>query len=1264
MAPNKDTLRDLVTIRPKDQPQCLLVTSRTATGNQQLLRNCTLLHKYPADSDIGKALNAATPKGSTKPSPVLVFNVPPDNRDLTPFCKIGDDDPALHMVFQGQIEHTKAPTLFDSGAERCFIHHALVRKCHLPMHRSEFKAVSTADGKPSAILGAVTFNLRLANTSYQVTANVLPSILDGVQLIIGQDFLSKHEGGLLYGNPPRCVLNHPIEKSQVTLFPKGTYWEPQPEEANHTSTGTTSPSTPGKTTPRTQSDLGMSVAMAVRCLKKAPDKAFVAFIQPVPIDPPPEPPKTHTPTPPTLNLPPDIPGDIKAELEALIKEFPHIFSEKPRREGAKVDTIEHAIDTIPGAKPTFRRNHRFSPLEMAELKKQVQEFLDLGLITPSNSPYGAPVLFVPKPCGGLRFCLDYRALNQITQKTRYQLPRIDDLLDAANGATHFSTLDLACGYYQLRISPSDQAKTAFPTPLGHFEWKVLPMGLTNAPSSFMRTMQKVFEKYIGDFVLVYLDDILVLSKDAKSHITNLRQVFQTLSDHNFTVKLSKCKFLQEQVKYLGHILSKDGIKPDPAKIQSLQDWELPTDATGMLQFLGLANYFRKFIPDFSRLSASLYHLTKKGVLFEPGEEALLCFKAIKTLLMEPPLLVYPNPDLPYELISDASITGCGAVLTQLGKPIAYFSSRFSSAERNYTTGEQEMLGIIKALKEWRCYLEGHTDITLVTDHNPLTFFSVQPTLSRRQARWSEFLGRFHYKVKYRPGASNPADPLSRLPDPLDKSRTLPVTLALLAATVSELNSDILPRIKAATAADPDLGTSNKHTRKYTQADGYWTFKGRIVVPDSMQREIIENHHSSISAGHFGENRTLTAINRHFWWPRMHEAIATFVAECPSCQQNKASRKRPYGLLQPLQSPDTRWHTLTMDFITDLPTTSTGNDTIMVIVDKLTKYVILIPTTKTCTSEDACRLFMQHVYPFNGIPKVLISDRDTRFTANFWKAFCKRLQMDHRYSTAFHPQTDGQTERTNTVIEEVLRHFLDGKHKTWEDLLPLVAFAINNAKSATTQETPFYLNNGRRPLTPFTLGIPQENIPALEAVFQDMDQALNGVKALITSAQDRQKHYADKKRAPHQFQTGDKVWLSTKNIKFQKGKKKLHPKFIGPFTIEAMIGSDPTTANAAKLTLPSSYKIHPVFHVSLLKPYKEGSSTETRLNPLPDIVDGIPYYTVEKVLAHRWKKTKGRKGRGTLEFLIKWLGYDTTHNSWEPKKNLEGSECLDGYDYSS
>jgi hypothetical protein len=921
---------------------------------------------------------------------------------------------------------------------------------------------------------------------------------------------------------------------------------------------------------------------------------------------------------------------------------------------------EHAIKLAADAKPPFRRNYRMSPLELQELRTQVTELLAKGLITPSSSPFGAPVLFVPKPNGGLRFCLDYRALNDLTEKMRWPLPRIDDLLDAARGAKFKTSLDMAGGYHQIRIAPEDVPKTAFGTPFGHFEWQVLPMGLTNAPSTFQRTMSKVFEPYLkvpgpvsdrvitaaaDRFVLVYLDDVLCLSATVEEHMRHLRLLFAKLREHRLQAKLSKCKFMQKELKFLGHILTEEGIKPDPAKVQTLQDWPFPDSALGVMQFLGLANYFRKFIPDFSRVAAPLYHLTKKTTSFQKGEETQQSFEAIKSLLANPPLLAYPNPDLPYELISDASVTGCGAVLVQEGRPIAYFSSKFSSAERNYTTGEQELLGLIKALKEWRCYLEGCAGLTLVTDHNPLTWFSSQPTLSRRQARWSEFLSRFHpFQVKYRPGSTNPADSLSRLHGPIGSAATVAVTTR---ARASMYDSDLLDRIKAASLEDPYFADEGA-VQQYTREDGYWTHAGRIVVPQSMRTELMHEHHSSPVAGHFGWARTLDQIERQFWWPRMREEVKAFVHSCASCQRSKATNHRPYGLLNPLDIPDTRWHTVTMDFITDLPTTASGHDAILVFVDKLTKYVHLVPTNKTCSAEELAKLFLANVFQYHGMIKQLISDRDPRFTSNFWRTFCARLKIEPRFSSAFHPQTDGQTERTNRVLEEVLRHFIDGSHSNWEELLPLAAFAMNNAKSSSTGETPFYLNHGAHPHTPVSLGLPTGNIPTLEVVFTELEETLSQVKKLLVAAQDRQKTYADKSRAAHNFQQGQKVLLATKNLKFKTGVRKLHPKYVGPFKILEMVGS-----NAAKLDLPAVYsRLHPVFHVSLLREFREGAGSPP-LPPEPELIDGESYFKVEQVLSMRERST-GKKGRGKKkrrEFLIKWEGYDDSHNSWEPEANL-------------
>lgn len=1245
VARNREQLRSVLQVRP-DSLTCLLVSSRAASGSNTHLKvaGVTLGHTFNSSHPIAAAINQGQ-----KPSPILVFSLPPDHRSVASCSTLNQDrltSQQLAMLFKGSSGVIPINCLFDSGATSCFIGQKTCHKLSLSPNYSTLKAVSTAAGKSTAIAGLVTVPVRLGPLSFSIKAHVLPSFLKEADLILGQDFLSANHAVLDYGTA-ECKIRPP-HKEPVTLGKSSPFLNPGASSSNQ-----------------------ISAACAARFIKKDPASAFVALIQPLekitsdqppwgtashnqspPSDPTPgdAPPQQPQPPPPPT-LPPvleKVPPDFRSRVQDLLEEYSDIFSETPKAGGAHVDLPEHTIDLLPGSKVPFRRNRRLSPLELQELRTQVTDLLNKGIITPSNSPFGAPVLFVPKPGGGLRFCLDYRALNQITTKLRYPLPRIDDLLDAARGGKFFSALDMASGYHQIKIAEADVPKTAFSTPFGHYEWRVLPMGLCNAPSSFMRVMNKVFEKYIGDFVLIYLDDILVMSSDPESHFLHLRKVFDTIREHRFQIKLSKSKFFQEQIKYLGHILSAEGIRPDPAKIQTLVDWPYPSDAQGMMQFLGLANYFRKFIPNFSRIAAPLYHLTKKSVPFSKGEEAQLCFRALKQLLTSPPLLAYPDPSQPYELISDASITGCGAVLIQNGRPVAYFSSKYSSTERNYTTGEQEMLGIIKALKEWRCYLEGCQGLTLVTDHNPLTFFSTQPTLSRRQARWNEFLSRFHFSLRHRPGVSNPADPLSRLthadPNEADLSPSGPegiATIAILATTVSEFSSDLLSRIRSAYDSDPFFNSSSL-TNQYELTDGLWTYKGRIIVPKSIQSELMAEHHSSPVAGHFGWERTLDLISRHFWWPGMRHAVQDYVRSCTSCQVNKSSNRLPYGLLNPLDIPDSRWHTVTMDFIMDLPPSPSGSTAILVFVDKLSKYVHLVPTRKTCTAEECARLFLSNIYQYHGLPKKLISDREPRFTSEFWKAFCRRLGMKPAYSTSFHPQTDGQTERTNRVVEEVLRHFIGKDHQDWEDLLPLVQFAINNSKSSSTGETPFFLNHGTHPATPVTVGLPEGHLPALDAVFSDLDSALIRIQSLLKAAQDRQKSYADQRRAPHSFQTGESVLLSTRNLNFKYGVKKFHPKFIGPFRILKMVG-----ANAAHLELPSSYRIHPVFHVSLLKEYREGSALKS-LPPTPEVIDGTPYYKVERILSSRER----RSGRRTIrEYLIKWEGYDDSHNSWEPEKNL-------------
>jgi hypothetical protein len=455
------------------------------------------------------------------------------------------------------------------------------------------------------------------------------------------------------------------------------------------------------------------------------------------------------------------------------------------------------------------------------------------------------------------------------------------------------------------------------------------------------------------------------------------------------------------------------------------------------------------------------------------------------------------------------MTGCGAILVQEGKPIAYFSSKFSGAEVNYTTTEQEMLGVVKSLKAWRCYLEGCNGLTIVTDHNPLTYLPTQHLLSRRQARWMEFMSRFQYVWKHTPGIHNPADPLSRI--------CFLAALYGVSCNMLESPHDVVKKIPNSYQHDEQF-----NSREFIYGNGmewpgngFWMKGDKVVIPRPLVREAISAHHDALQAGHFGQTKTQELVFRDFWWPSMKEDVIDYVRNCPSCQRSKSSTQKPYGQLQPLPIPDDRWEVVSLDFITGLPRTPSGHDAIIVFVDKLTKRVLLAATTKTCTAARAAKLFIQHVECKQGTPRVLISDRDSRFTSEYWRALHKHLGVTLAFSSAYHPQSDGQTERANKVIGEVFRDLSAGV-PAWDDLLPSVEFSINNSKSASTKETPFFLNYGCHPRTHIRNQLPDgfRAIPPLKkAQFRDRDEALARVKLLLVQAQARQKSYSDQHRQP-------------------------------------------------------------------------------------------------------------------------------------------------------
>ncbi|KAJ9561776.1 hypothetical protein OSB04_006936 [Centaurea solstitialis] len=878
----------------------------------------------------------------------------------------------------------------------------------------------------------------------------------------------------------------------------------------------------------------------------------------------------------------------------VVREFPEVFPEElpglpPQRQ------VEFHIDLVPGAGPIAKSPYRLAPSEMQELSNQLQELLDKGFIRPSSSPWGAPVLFVKKKDGSFRMCIDYRELNKITIKNRYPLPRIDDLFDQLQGATYFSKIDLRSGYHQMRVREEDIAKTAFRTRYGHYEFLVMPFGLTNAPAVFMDLMNRVCRPYLDKFVIVFIDDILIYSRNKEDHEHHLRLILELLKAEQLYAKFSKCEFWIREVHFLGHVVNRDGIHVDPAKIEAIKKWEAPKTPTEIRQFLGLAGYYRRFIANFSKIAQPLTALTQKDKKFIWGEKQEEAFQVLKHKLCNAPILALPEGTDNFLVYCDASHQGLGCVLMQNEKVIAYASRQLKVHEKNYTTHDLELGAVVFALKIWRHYLYG-TKCTIFTDHKSLQHILDQKMLNMRQRRWVELLSDYDCEIKYHPGKANVvADALSR------KERVKPIRSRAMGLVVqTSLKSQIVEAQKEALKAD-NLNKETLHgiEKEFEEKeDGVCYFKGRIWIPraEQLRKMIMDEAHQSKYSIHPGSDKMYKGLKEHYWWPGMKRDIAIYVSKCLTCAKVKAEHQKPSGLLQQPEIPEWKWEQISMDFVTKLPKTKKGNDTIWVIVDRLTKSAHFLPIKETYSIDKLAQLYVGEIVMRHGVPISIISDRDSRFTSRFWQSLQAALGTRVDLSTAYHPQTDGQTERTIQTLEDMLRACVLEFGGSWDDHLPLVEFSYNNSYHASIQCAPYEALYGRKCRSPLNWLEVGENRLFRPDVVQETTDKIKMVQEKLKVARDRQKSYADNRRKPLEFQVGDKVLLKVSPWKglIRFGKKgKLNPRFVGPFEVLERIGPV-----AYRLDLPIELSsIHDTFHVSNLK---KCLSEETVVLPLDEI----------------------------------------------------------------
>jgi hypothetical protein len=684
-------------------------------------------------------------------------------------------------------------------------------------------------------------------------------------------------------------------------------------------------------------------------------------------------------------------------------------------------------------------------------------------------------------------------------------------------------------------------------------------------------------------------------------------------------------------------------------VEAVRDWPVPKNMQEVMEFEGFAGFYRQFIKDFSKIMAPLTDLKKKDVPFVWENKQQQAFDEIKKRMCEEPLLIIPDPALPYVVETDASGYAYGASLQQdQGKglqPIAYLSRKMIPAERNYATHEQELLAIVRALQEWRHYLHG-AHFTVYSDHGPLKYMQTQPHLTSRQARWQEILSEFDFTVEYKPGKKNVvADALSRRADHKEALG------AVSSVNVTSLRTEIVKGYANDSKCKQILERPTEH-KEFTIEDGVIYKQKRIYVPNNIdiKKRILYEYHDAPTAGHVGVTKTTKNVSRLFYWPKLHQEVKQYVVSCLPCQSNKPSNQSPVGLLQPLPVPETRWETVSMDFIMQLPMTKQGNDAIMVVVDKLSKQAHFIPTKTNVSAPEVASLFFREIVRHHGVPKNVISDRDPRFTSLFWKALWQQLGTKLSMSTAYHPQSDGQTEVTNKTLENMLRAYADYRQDNWDECLTSAEIAYNNSVQVSTGYTPYYLNCGQHPNLPIVDAVNEEaksNNPTVNELLSRMHEAITTAKANLQAAQQRQSHYANQHRRELIFTVGDQVMLSTVNFRVMNPDRtvKLMPRFIGPLRVKKVVSDV-----AYELQLPPSLKVHPVFHVSKLKAYHPDTQFEREqaARPPPEIVDGEEEYEVERIMDMR-ERGRGRSRR--VEYLVKWKGYPEYEATWERESHL-------------
>jgi hypothetical protein len=783
---------------------------------------------------------------------------------------------------------------------------------------------------------------------------------------------------------------------------------------------------------------------------------------------------------------------LEEQIPKEYHEFLSVFSEQAASRTPTRKPWDHKIELKEGFEPKSFSIYNLTQVEEEGTKEFIKENLEKGYIRESKSPMASPFFFVPKKDGKRRPCQDYRYLNNWTVKNAYPLLLISDIMDQIKDKKYFTKMDVRWGYNNVRIHEGDEWKAAFKTKFRLFEPLVMFFGLCNSPAMFQNMMDNIFVIELDKgIVIIYMDDILIPADTLEELEEITKIVLQRLKDNDLYLKPEKCEFARLRIEYLGMIIEQGKLKMDPKKVNGIIDWPEPKNTTQLRSFLGFGNFYRRFIRKYSDVVKPLNDLLKKDTVFQWNPEAQGAFDKLKKRFTEQPVLMMPDMTRAFQIESDASKFAYGAVITQTDSngarhPVAFLSKTFTPTERRYEIYDRELMGIVKSLEEWRHYIQGSPfTTTVLSDHRNLTYFRKPQRLNDRQARWSLILSEYDINLVHTPGNKMiQSDALSRRPDhsPEDDENDEPAILLPEEMFINLIDVELQERINDCQSYDIDVTKAlevlkESNLQQLTSDIQEWTieekdgqkitlFKGKQYIPNDVQirRDIVKKFHDQPSAGHPGELETYNQTREVYWWPGMRNFIKNYVKGCAQCQQFKIRRNPTKVPLMPIQGPKTTepFKQISMDFITDLPETD-GFDSILSVVDHgLLKGVILIPTMKTIDAKGTAKLLLDNLHKRFGLPDSVISDRGPQFAAKSIRELLKLLKVESRLSTAYHPQSDGTTERFNQEIEAYLSIYCLTNPKTWKDKLPTLEFAHNSRRHSDRQRTSFELMMGYTP----------------------------------------------------------------------------------------------------------------------------------------------------------------------------------------------------------